>query len=90
MKIFFGVLFVLLSGCSGSPQCEPKIAPIKAEAKPYDNTVRDDSDPPNGRSGMWVLIDARTGCHYLGWDGAYNRGAAITPRMDNNGKQVCK
>lgn len=90
MKIVLGALSVVLAGCSGSPPCDSKNSPLKAEAKPYDNSVRDDSDPPNGRSGMWVLIDSRTGCQYLGWDGAYNRGAAITPRMDNNGKQVCK
>lgn len=49
---------------------------------------RDDTDPAGGRSGMWLYTDARTGCDYLalyGWG-----GVSITPRMDRDGKQVCK
>ena len=44
---------------------------------------RDDSDPPNGRSGMLVLTDYKTGCQYL------YRGGAIVPRLDRNSKQIC-
>ena len=44
---------------------------------------RDDTDGEK-RSGMKLLIDAKTGCQYLG----YNSG--ITPRLNNNGKQICK
>lgn len=51
---------------------------INNHVAPYD-----DSDPPNGRSGMDVLTDHLTGCQYL-----YRRGA-ITPRMDRDGKQIC-
>ena len=43
---------------------------------------RDDSDPMFGRSGMNVLTDYKTQLQYL------KSGAAITPRMDANGKQM--
>jgi len=49
---------------------------------------RDDTDPPNSRSGMGLRTDALTGCQYLTYGTVY--GAAITPRMDRDGKQVCK
>lgn len=45
--------------------------------------ARDDSDSLDERSGMTPLIDAKTGCEYLGY------GGGITPRMDNTGHQVC-
>lgn len=48
----------------------------------------DDSDPPEGRSGMTPRTDALTGCQYLTYGTVY--GASITPRMDRSGKQVCK
>ena len=46
--------------------------------------VRDDTDPPNGISGLNVFTDHLTGCQYLkaGLGG-------LTPRMDQNGKQIC-
>lgn len=44
---------------------------------------RDDTDPPDGRSGMRLLIDSRTGCQYL----AMPLGG-ITPRRDGEGKHV--
>ena len=44
---------------------------------------KDDSDFPDHSSGMSVLTDHLTGCQYLG------RGS-LTPRMDANGKQICK
>jgi hypothetical protein len=50
--------------------------------------ARDDSDPPNGRSGMTPLVDAKTGCEYLIRGGLI--GATITPRMGADGKQVCR
>ena len=46
---------------------------------------RDDSDGPNGRSGLAVRTDALTGCQYL--EGS--RGG-VTPRLDRLGKRVCK
>lgn len=49
---------------------------------------RDDSDPPSGRSGIVPRRDALTGCEYLTYGTVY--GAAITPRMDRNGKQICR
>lgn len=53
--------------------------------------ARDDSDQPGGRSGFDVFTDARTGCQYVGWASRYAMGgAAITPRLDSTGKQICK
>ena len=49
----------------------------------YSPFGRDDTDGEK-RSGMKVLVDAKTGCQYLG----YNSG--ITPRLDDEGKQICK
>ena len=47
-------------------------------------TSHDDTDPPNGRSGMTLLIDHGTGCQYL------YRSGAMVPRMDKNSKQICE
>lgn len=47
-------------------------------------TPHDDTDPPDGRSGMTLLIDHGTGCQYL------YRSGAITPRMDKSGRQICE
>ena len=44
---------------------------------------RDDTDPPNGRSGMRLLIDHRTGLHYLAAP-----GGGITPRFDVQGNHI--
>lgn len=46
-------------------------------------TPHDDTDPPDGRSGMTLLTDHGTGCQYL------YRSGAITPRMNNDGRQMC-
>lgn len=46
---------------------------------------RDDTDPPEGRSGMALFIDNRTGCHYLG-----NPLGGITPRLDGKGRHICE
>lgn len=51
--------------------------------------ARDDSDPPNGRSGFDVFTDAKTGCQYIGWPRSMWGGAAITPRLGADGKQIC-
>lgn len=46
--------------------------------------AKDDTDQPDGRSGMILKTDALTGCHYLVYKG-------ITPRLNKDGKQVgCK
>lgn len=45
---------------------------------------KDDTDPPDSRSGMRLMIDARTGCHYLG-----NARSGITPRLTVTGKHIC-
>ena len=43
-----------------------------------------DTDPPQGRSGLAMYVDNKTGCEYLGraWGG-------LTPRLDANGKPSC-
>ena len=45
---------------------------------------KDNTDPPDGRSGMALYTDALTGCQYLGtgWGG-------LTPRLYSDGVQVC-
>lgn len=55
----------------------------------------DDTDPPRTsdwfpeRSGMELFADHLTGCQYLR-GGSLFGGSALTPRLDANGKQVCK
>lgn len=49
----------------------------------------DDTDPLNGYSGLQPLKDNLTGCEYLLVD-RYKHGTALVPRMDANGKQVCR
>lgn len=45
---------------------------------------RDDTDPPDGVSGMSLHTDHKTGCQYVAKGG-------ITPRLDGSGKHVgCK
>lgn len=36
------------------------------------------------RSGLSLYIDARTGCQYL------STGRGLTPRLNENGKQICE
>lgn len=50
----------------------------------YTDIGRDDSDPPAGRSDMKIMTDHLTGCQYL----MGSRGG-LTPRLDENGKQMC-
>lgn len=47
--------------------------------------LRDDSDPPDGNSGMKPRTDHRTGCQYL-----TTSYGGITPRLDHNGKHICE
>lgn len=54
---------------------------------------RDDSDPPDGRSGFTVFTDNLNGCQYIGWAPSpllFVFGAAITPRLGRDGRQVCR
>lgn len=37
------------------------------------------------RSGSKLIIDYETGCEYLG-----NIFGSVTPRLDGNGKQICR
>ena len=48
-------------------------------------TPKDDTDPENGRSGFKLLIDNRTGCHYL-QAGIFG---GLSPRYDKNGRHIC-
>lgn len=50
----------------------------------YTDIGRDDTDPPAGRSDMKIMTDHLTGCQYL----MSSRGG-LTPRLDENGKQMC-
>lgn len=47
-------------------------------------------DPPGGKSGLKVRVDAFTGCHYLmGRDFfGYSEGSLV-PRLDREGNQIC-
>lgn len=54
-------------------------------------TDRDDSDPPNGRSGMVIFKDHLTGCEYLARPAmAPLMAQVLTPRMGADGRQVCR
>ena len=44
---------------------------------------KDDSDPPNGRSGVAVVTDHRTGLQYL-----KAPGGGLIPRMGMDGQQI--
>lgn len=44
---------------------------------------KDNSDPPDGRSGLTIYTDALTGCEYL----SVMLGG-ITPRLDGDGRQI--
>lgn len=48
-------------------------------------TPHDNSDPPNGRSGLSIYTDNLTGCQYL----RVGILSALTPRLDSEGKPVC-
>lgn len=51
-------------------------------------TPKDDTDPPDGRSGMVLRTDALTGCQYLANPGILGH-SALTPRLDEHGNHVC-
>ena len=46
------------------------------------------SEPDSFMSPYVFFTDPQTGCDYVVYRGAY--GGGITPRMDADGKQVCK
>ena len=47
---------------------------------------RDDTDPPDGRSGMRLYTDSLTGCQYLA-----TPYGSLTPRLNASGNQMgCK
>ena len=50
----------------------------------YTDIGRDDTDPPGNRSNLLIMTDHATGCQYL----TSVRGG-LTPRLDENGKQIC-
>lgn len=52
---------------------------------PWASLERDDTDPPNGRSGMHLYRDHATGCEYVG-----GKNGGITPRIDNQGHHMCQ
>lgn len=45
---------------------------------------KDDTDPPEGRSGLSLKTDNLTGCQYL------TTMTGITPRVDSSGRHICK
>ena len=45
---------------------------------------RDSTDPPGSRSGLRILIDHQTGCHYL------SHKSGLTPRLDASGRHICE
>jgi hypothetical protein len=47
----------------------------------------DDTDPPNGRSGIVPYTDHKTGCQYLKAGSIFS--GSLTPRMGTDGKQIC-
>jgi hypothetical protein len=53
-------------------------------------TPYDDSDAPPNRSGFAIKRDALTGCEYLKTYGLFGAGVAVTPRVDAEGKHVCR
>lgn len=76
--IAVAAIAALLTGCG------------KIEA-PYNDhgggpVQKDDTDPPNGRSGLTLYTDNLTGCQYL----AIHYNSGLTPRMGKDGKQVCQ
>lgn len=44
---------------------------------------KDDTDPPEGRSGMAIYTDHLTGCQYLA-----RPVGGVTPRLDARGRQL--
>ena len=46
---------------------------------------KDDTDPPEGHSGLSLHTDQLTGCQYLA-----KPFGGITPRLDAKGNHICK
>lgn len=49
------------------------------------NAPVDDCDSPIGRCGMKPMTDHRTGCQYLA-----TSSGGLTPRLDADGRQICR
>lgn len=58
--------------------CGLAIAALASMLVPHDDT-----DPPDGRSGLTLSTDHRTGCQYLG-----RPLGGLTPRLDGTGKHL--
>lgn len=52
-------------------------------------TPKDETDPPDGRSGMGLRIDHGTGCHYL-TSASLIGESGITPRLRADGTHYCE
>lgn len=76
--LFLG--FALCRCLSGNAASIPSGHWWKAD---YDAT---DDVANNKRSSIGLYIDYGTGCHYL----ALSPFAALTPRLDESGKQICE
>lgn len=50
----------------------------------HDWPYHDDTDPPDGHSGLSLYTDHRTGCQYLGV-----LFGGLTPRLGPDGRQLC-
>jgi hypothetical protein len=52
----------------------------------------DETDSPDGRrSGVAIVTDYGTGCKYLTTPRGYRgSGGGITPRLNSNGKPICR
>lgn len=46
---------------------------------------KDDTDPPEGRSGLAPRVDYKTGCQYL-----ESSSGGLTPRMQKDGTHLCQ
>ena len=53
---------------------------------PYDST---DDKSNRKRSGLKIYTDHLTGCQYLSGSGLFG-ATGLTPRMDENGNQICE
>jgi hypothetical protein len=73
--------FLLIRDCSGGGDT-PKILSENWYIADYDAT---DDSKNHLRSGMRPYIDYGTGCQYV----SQSPFAALTPRLDKTGKQVC-
>lgn len=69
----------------GVPQALALIV-ILASALSYTTShPRDDTDPPDGRSGMRLYVDHGTGCQYL-----QAPSSNLIPRLNASGTHLCR